>query len=64
MTEKCLNPECQNQDYIRGLCSSCYSSAYGLIKRGKTTWEKLIAEGKAKEPGTARARRTKWLLGS
>lgn len=45
---KCLTPECQRKPHCRGLCHSCYNVANKLVWGGKTTWEKLIADGKAK----------------
>lgn len=32
---------------VRGLCWTHYQVARTQIKKGNTTWEKLIAEGKA-----------------
>ena len=31
----------------RGNCSSCYNKLKKLVQAGKTTWEKLIEQGKA-----------------
>jgi len=56
---KCLNPNCQNPSRARGLCRNCYGIAFGLVKRGKTTWRNLERTGKAKP--AARSRFSEWL---
>ena len=45
------SPVCQ-----RGLCKTCYNRALEAVTKGKTSWEKLVAAGKAR-PGK------KWILG-
>lgn len=44
----CLVPACCDTEYSRGLCRRHYQSAGGMIKRGKTTWERLVALGRAR----------------
>ena len=59
---RCLNPSHQNIDArARGLCVSCYNSAFYLVKYGRTTWEKLETSGRVskKRYGVTSA----WLLG-
>jgi hypothetical protein len=47
---KCLNPKCDGKQLQgRGLCASCYGFCRRLVKENKTTWDKLVAAGKAKE---------------
>lgn len=43
----CLFPKCAKPVVRRGLCDTHYSTAAQMIHRKKTTWEKLIREGKA-----------------
>lgn len=53
-TPKCLRPGCPRPPKHRGLCRNCYSCASRLVTKGKTTWDLLIATGKAldaKHPG-------------
>jgi len=56
--QKCLNPTCENLEETRGLCNSCYAQARYFVKHGKTTWEKLEAEGKTKPKRIVKS----WLL--
>lgn len=45
--KKCLVPECDHNASCRGLCRSCYQTAFVLIKQGKTTWDQLVSFGLA-----------------
>jgi hypothetical protein len=47
MKKPCLTPNCKGKYRGRGLCGSCYATAARLVSLGRTTWDKLIAEGKA-----------------
>jgi hypothetical protein len=39
---KCLVKECKNNaDGFKGLCKSCYYTAYRAVKANETTWEAL-----------------------
>ena len=44
---KCLVPKCDKRPAARGLCHDHYSFAKRLIKKKQTTWDKLVASGKA-----------------
>lgn len=44
---KCLVPHCKNNVVSRGLCRYDYNAALQLVDQKKTTWEQLVAEGKA-----------------
>lgn len=46
-TKRCLRPECVGRVYARGLCHVDYMVARRMIGRGETTWEALVAAGKA-----------------
>lgn len=66
----CLVPDCGKKPYIRGLCNSHYPEACKVIQKKKTTWDKLVAAGKALPPKrkikpepTAKEKFHKWLLG-
>lgn len=43
----CLFPGCKEDPHSRGLCKPHYQNAYRLVTRGKTTWKKLVTDGKA-----------------
>lgn len=45
----CLYPDCDNEAVTRGLCATHYGIARKLVKGGHTTWEELIAAGKAED---------------
>lgn len=64
MKDKCLNPSCQRSPAHRGLCLACYVTAGNFVRKGKTTWEKLVAEGKALEARqrNGRGATANWLL--
>ena len=61
-TDKCLNPNCKRKARTRGLCGTCYVTAYNLVKKGRTTWAKLEASGKARPPVNRGGKVTTWLL--
>lgn len=45
---KCLTKRCTCPgDWSRGLCKPCYNSLAYLCRTGKTTWAKLVKEGRA-----------------
>ena len=46
--EKCLNPNCDRSEHVRGLCRSCYQAARRLVSRGEITWDTLMTEGRCK----------------
>ncbi len=51
-TAKCLQCGREQTTLVRGLCyyaagTTCYMRSYQLIKKGETTWEQLVSEGKA-----------------
>lgn len=50
MSEKARCLVCDNVASSRGLCSSCYQSAAGVVKSGKVTWEQLETLGLANAP--------------
>jgi len=58
---ECLFPECDGEVHSRGLCTRHYATAWNVVDRKQTTWEKLIAEGKALE---VRAPVQNWFLKS
>ena len=45
----CLREGCKRDTYggSRGLCTSHYAVLQSLVKRGRTTWEQLEADGRA-----------------
>lgn len=47
MKPKCIHPECGKPGRYRGLCHSHYSLAGYHVRSGNTTWDELIAKGKA-----------------
>ncbi len=63
-TGRCLRPACGRAIYSRGLCRSCYLTALRLVQAQRTTWDALVAAGKAKDttmPGR-RSSRVDWFL--
>lgn len=46
-TPVCLVENCGNEAKGRGLCGRCYSTAAGLVTKGKFTWEELVDMGLA-----------------
>lgn len=44
---KCLEPDCPRERSGMGLCTKHYMRARKLVEDGKTTWEELVAQGKA-----------------
>lgn len=62
---KCLHPDCDLRAAARGLCYKCYSNAKYLVNMDKTTWDDLIARGKALpkgRPGPKPTTKTEWFL--
>lgn len=57
----CLVPGCSDAAKTRGLCNKDYAIANTLVKKGATSWKKLIAAGKAEQTyaETPRVQRTK-----
>jgi len=51
LVEGCDRPIVPDQGKrgARGLCSSCYQTAWLLVKAGRTTWDELEQHGKVKE---------------
>lgn len=43
----CLVPGCTNDATTRGLCGKDYAIANSLVKKGQTSWKKLVGAGKA-----------------
>lgn len=60
--EKCLYPGCQNAAETRGLCINHYQIAGRLVRQGVVTWDRLIANGKAKEAARLGLRKNEWFL--
>ncbi len=45
----------QDRSIVRGLCyNSCYPKAMIAVRKGKTTWDRLEAEGKSLPPRNQR----------
>jgi len=59
---KCLYPGCESAQKVRGLCQTHYQYALRLVKRGKTTWEALEAEGKALPAKRVHSSVSSWFL--
>lgn len=57
---KCRVPHCRRDAECRGLCRSCYQSAYQLVSDGVVTWDDLERRGKVESVRTTKA----WLLES
>jgi hypothetical protein len=60
---KCLNPKCQSNAKVRGLCPACYVRANEVIKKGLTTWKKLEATKRVLPSQRQKTATVKWLLG-
>lgn len=63
---KCLNPNCERQATVRGICPVCYGRACELVRNGLITWEKLEETGrtlKRKRGGRGLGSTKQWLLG-
>lgn len=63
----CLYPGCKERGSCgRGLCGTHYHVARKLVKKGRTTWDKLIASGKCAAPvkqlPPSKADAVKWFL--
>lgn len=55
---KCIIEGCNREQRSRGLCRSCYQTAWMYVTSGKATWPQLINAGwalvaKSCRPGTA-----------
>lgn len=37
----CMTEGCAGKEFARGICKSCYSSAFNLINSSRETWEHL-----------------------
>jgi hypothetical protein len=46
-SKKCLTRGCSKKAASRGLCPSCYATANYDIEQGRTSWERLEAEGQS-----------------
>lgn len=60
--DKCLFPTCTRTSHSRGLCASHYSTAFKVVKRGRVTWEELVAAGKATPPHNMSSSAATWFL--
>ena len=56
----CLHPGCDALPKARGLCMPHYHVAHRLIRKGKTTWDKLVVARKA----LAAPKPSRWFLES
>lgn len=55
--QKCVVKTCKRTDITaHGNCNACYQSNKRLVDLRRTTWEKLIAQGKALPLGANRKR--------
>lgn len=43
----CIVPGCSDEAATRGLCTKDYAVANSLVKKGLTTWKKLVGAGRA-----------------
>lgn len=61
----CKFPDCEKKANARGLCDVHYTHAYLMVKRKKTTWDKLEKAGKVNPKIEKPAKPTfkDWLLG-
>ena len=55
---KCRVPHCHRDGISRGLCRSCYQSAYQLVAGGTVTWTELERRGKVAAVQTSKS----WFL--
>jgi hypothetical protein len=55
---RCKVPHCERDSECRGLCRSCYQSAYLLVSAGVTSWDELEKRGKVQPTTTAKS----WFL--
>jgi len=62
MDEICLFPGCDHEVLSRGLCRTHYQNAHRLIKEGRTTWDILVANGKALPKGKTKKGVTQFFL--
>lgn len=56
----CITKKCIKPPKVRGLCTSCYATAAGLVKGNKVTWEKL--ENLKKCLPSKRGSKKEWFL--
>ena len=60
---KCLNPDCNEQAYVRGLCGRCYAAALYIVRTKQTTWEELEKNNKVLKRKLQKAGKIKgWLM--
>lgn len=45
--QRCVTKNCYKPAVTRGLCKTCYERLKSQVKRGRTTWEELEAQGMA-----------------
>ena len=61
--KKCLNPACDRDRVVRGLCCSCYSTMSRYVRKGATTWEAMEAAGKCAPKRSTKYRgMAKWMF--
>lgn len=58
--EPCLTPTCPGDPVCRGLCRTCYNAAGYLVRKGKTTWDKLVGLGRALK-ASGKGRKGSWV---
>lgn len=59
---KCLFPNCKRKVVRRGLCNTCYQTAYRLVQTERTTWKELEDKGKAISAPPKKGQITEWFL--
>jgi hypothetical protein len=52
---RCRVPHCHRDSVTRGLCRSCYQSAYMLVREGYVTWQQLEDRGKCERTTSAKS---------
>lgn len=57
---RCRVPRCTRAAECRGLCRSCYQSAYQLVTAELVTWEQLEKQGKVEPVFSVKS----WFLAS
>ena len=55
---RCLNPRCDRNPEIRGLCEPCYQGVRRLVINGTTTWKELEDRGKVERTASVKS----WVL--
>lgn len=61
----CRVPMCDKHVLTRGVCKPCYSIATQAVKRGLTSWKKLVENDKILPAGTKGRKRSEslnWML--